>query len=132
MYAKHTVFYDNLPHYFLEFDIYDRKYEKFLDTSSRHAMLSGLPVVSVPLLANASFKKLSDLTRLIKQSNYINEGHIERLEKYYLQTGDDTEKRSIETDPSTLMEGLYVKVEQDGEVVARMKYVRASFLQCLE
>ncbi len=25
LYAKHTVFYDNLTHYFMEFDIYDKK-----------------------------------------------------------------------------------------------------------
>ena len=34
MYAKHTVFYDALPHYFLEFDIWDRETEGFLDTPS--------------------------------------------------------------------------------------------------
>ena len=32
LYAKHTVYYDALPHYFLEFDIYDRENEVFLDT----------------------------------------------------------------------------------------------------
>ena len=32
MYAKHTVFYNALPHYFLEFDILDRQTQCFLDT----------------------------------------------------------------------------------------------------
>ena len=31
-----------------------------------------------------------------------------------------------------MMEGLYIKVEENGEVVDRMKYVRASFLQTVE
>ena len=35
MYAKHTVFYDALPHYFLEFDIYDRAQGIFLDKPVR-------------------------------------------------------------------------------------------------
>ncbi len=35
MYAKHTVFYDALPHYFLEFDILDRETGRFLDTDTR-------------------------------------------------------------------------------------------------
>jgi hypothetical protein len=30
------------------------------------------------------------------------------------------------------MEGIYIKVEENGEVVDRMKYVRASFLQTVE
>jgi hypothetical protein len=34
-----------------------------------------------------------------------------------------------ETDTSTLMEGLYIKVEEDGIVKERYKYVRAGFLQ---
>lgn len=35
MYAKHTVYYDRLPHYFLEFDVLDRETGYFLDTPSR-------------------------------------------------------------------------------------------------
>ena len=38
MYAKHTVFYDALPHYFMEFDIYDREKKEFLDTKRRREM----------------------------------------------------------------------------------------------
>ena len=30
------------------------------------------------------------------------------------------------------MEGIYIKVEENGRVVDRMKYVRASFLQTVE
>ena len=132
MYAKHTVFYDNLPHYFLEFDIYDRETEKFLDTPSRHALLVDLPVVSVPVLKTGAFKSLPELTVLIGQSSFIKEGHIGRLRAYCEKNGEDAEKRCGETDPTTLMEGLYIKIEQDGEVVDRMKFVRRSFLQCVE
>jgi hypothetical protein len=32
VYAKHTVFYDKLPHYFLEFDILETKTGAFLST----------------------------------------------------------------------------------------------------
>ena len=34
-----------------------------------------------------------------------------------------------ETDNSMLMEGLYIKVEENGIVVDRLKYVRYGFLQ---
>ena len=41
MYAKHSVYYDALPHYFLEFDILDRENGCFLDTPSRHKGAAG-------------------------------------------------------------------------------------------
>ena len=44
MYAKHTVFYDRLPHYFMEFDVLDRETGMFLSTASRRSLLTGLPI----------------------------------------------------------------------------------------
>jgi hypothetical protein len=129
VYAKHTVFYDSLPHYFLEFDIFDRETCMFLDTPSRHHMVSELPVVSVPVLKNAAFGSLTELTDLIGQSNYIRAGHMARLRDSCLKLGEDTERRCAETDPTALMEGLYLKIERGGQVINRMKFVRRSFLQ---
>ena len=40
----------------------------------------------------------------------------------------DPERIRRESDPSDLMEGLYLKVEEEGQVKARYKYVRADFL----
>ena len=131
MYAKHTVFYDSLPHYFLEFDIYDRERDAFLDTPSRQKLLAGLPVASVPVMETAAFKSLQELTALIGPSAFIRGGHIQRLRVYCEKNGEPVDRNVNETDPSTLMEGLYIKVEQGGQVVDRMKYVRHSFLQCV-
>ena len=132
VYAKHTVFYDRLPHYFLEFDVYDRVTRRFLDTASRRGLLGSLPVVSVPVLAQGTFNVLSELTDLIGPSRYIGEGHMERLRAFCEKAGEDVGRRLQETDPTTWMEGLYVKAERDGEVVDRLKYVRRSFIQCVE
>lgn len=38
MYAKHTVYYNNLPHYFLEFDLFDREQGTFLDTPGQEEL----------------------------------------------------------------------------------------------
>jgi hypothetical protein len=132
LYAKHTVFYDALPHYFLEFDVLDRETGAFLDTPSRRALLSGLPVVSAPVIARAAFESLAALIRLVGPSAYIRPGHMERLRATCLRMGEDAERRCAETDPTTTMEGLYLKLEENGAVRARMKYVRASFLQKVE
>lgn len=131
MYAKHTVFYDALPHYFMEFDIFDRETKKFLDTPSRRKLVAQMPVVSVPVLKEGIFQSKKELLDLIGPSNYIREGHHDRLREYCLQNGLDPERACQETDSSILMEGLYIKVEADGEVKERMKFVRASFLQTI-
>ena len=132
MYAKHTVYYDRLPHYFLEFDILDRETGKFLDTPSRHALLKSLPVISVPVLAQGVFERKEPILGLLGHSNYISDSHMESLRRSSLQQGLDPERQLRETDNSPLMEGLYIKVEENGEVVDRMKFVRPSFLQTVD
>ena len=132
MFAKHTVFYDALPHYFLEFDIRDRETGLFLDTPTRHALLENSPVVSVPVLGNGYFKAKEDVLALLGQSNYISGNQYQNLARAAVKLGLDPEKNRRETDLSGQMEGLYIKVEEDGRVVDRMKYVRAEFLQCVD
>ena len=132
LYAKHTVYYDRLPHYFLEFDVFDRQDGCFLDTRRRHALLEPLPVVSVPVLAEAAFQKQEQLVALLGRSNFISEHKTDTLRQTSVRLGLDPDRQCRETDSSDLMEGLYIKVEQDGQVIDRMKYVRASFLQTVD
>jgi hypothetical protein len=128
-YAKHTIFYDALPHYFLEFDVLDRETETFLDMPSRQRLLADLPIVSVPVLKTGEFKSLKELTSMIAPSLFIREGHIERLTQHCENEGLNVETAWRETDHSTTAEGLYIKHEQNGIVVDRFKFVRAEFLQ---
>lgn len=132
LYAKHTVYYDALPHYFLEFDVLDRETGRFLDTPSRRALLRPLPVVSVPVLAEGIFLEKEPLLALLGQSNFITAAHTEHLRQQARQLGLDEDRQCRETDPSNLMEGLYLKIEKDGEVVERLKFVRPSFTQAVD
>jgi len=132
MYAKHTVFYDELPDYFMEFDIYDREREVFLDTPSRRAITEPLGIIhSVPVLASGKFDSSEKILSYIGNSNYISENHIEVLRALAQRQGLDVERAVKETDPTRTMEGLYIKVEENGTVVNRLKYVRRSFIQCV-
>ena len=45
--------------------------------------------------------------------------------------GADPSAVAQQTDPSDDMEGLYLKVEAGGRVLARLKYVRASFCNAI-
>jgi len=99
LHAKHTIAYDRLPHYFLEFDIFDRDSGEFLSTDRRASLLAGSPIISVPVLGTGSVGMLD---------SYIGRSRCSSTE---------------------LMEGLYLKHEEGGRVVARYKYVRPGFLQ---
>lgn len=129
MYAKHTVWYDALPHYFIEFDIYDREREVFLDTPSRRALIERMPVASVPVLAEGRFQEKGALLSYLRASRYKTNGHLSHLRQAAEREGLDVERVLRETDPSPTMEGLYLKLEKDGRVVDRVKYVRSSFHQ---
>lgn len=132
MYAKHTVYYDALPHYFLEFDVLDRESGIFLDTPSRNELLKELPIVSVPVLGTGVYKTRNEMLKLLGQSNYVTGNQKESLYQSALKHGLDPEKSCRDTELSGLMEGLYVKIEENGQVVNRFKFVRAAFLQCVD
>ena len=127
-YAKHTVFYDALPAYFLEFDVLDREDDVFLSTDRRRALLDGLPIASVPVLASDRFRSLGAVTDLVAPSLYKTKAWRERLAASARARDLDVDRVFAETDPSDESEGLYIKHEDDGVVVARYKWVRKSFL----
>jgi ATP-dependent RNA circularization protein (DNA/RNA ligase family) len=99
LYARHTIAYDQLPHYFLEFDIFDREAGDFLGTERRRRLLAGGPVLPVPVLGTESTGAVDA---------YIGRSSFSSIER---------------------MEGLYLKQEDGGRVIARYKYVRSDFLQ---
>ncbi|MCW5983352.1 MAG: RNA ligase family protein [Bryobacteraceae bacterium] len=101
LYARHTIYYDELPHYFVEFDLLDRESGTFLDTVERAAILDGSTVVSAPVLHEGPLRTLDGL---IGRSRFAS---------------------------SEAMEGLYIKREEGGRVVERFKYIRQSFAQAV-
>ncbi len=104
LYARHHLRYTDLPHYLLEFDTWDKRNQSFLDTSSREKVFKGGPVISVAVIHTGPLNRFEDLIALLGTSAY----------------GSD------------VMEGLYLKVESDGRVLSRAKYVRKSFTDEVE
>jgi hypothetical protein len=128
LYAKHTVFYDALPHYFLEYDVLDLQQQEFLSTDRRQELLAGLPLIAVPVLFTGQLATHKQLVNLLGSSHFIQADHMQRFEQICQAQGLDIARSRQQTDPSRLMEGLYIKVEADGVVQARYKYVRSDFL----
>ena len=102
-----------------------------MDTATRHAMLKDVPIISVPVLGQGCYETKEEIIRLLGKSKYITDQHIENLRKTSEQLGLDPDRQCRETDHLTTMEGIYIKVEANGQVVDRMKYVRPSFSQSL-
>lgn len=128
LYAKHTIYYDALPAWFLEFDILDLTTDRFLATAERQELLSGLPIHSVPILHQGPIDDPAMLMSLVTRSRFKTADWRAGLTAAASMPPQRPDLVLAQTDPSDLMEGLYVKVEQQGVVTARYKYVRADFL----
>lgn len=111
LYARHTVAYHQLPHYFFEFDIYDKQQQVFLDLERRMELLAGTGIVTVPVLHHGAISR-KELVKLVGASRYKSEFH----------NPDDGRI-------DDRMEGLYVRTEADGVVTARAKFVRPEFTE---
>ncbi len=132
LFAKHSVSYDSLPHYFCEFDVFDRVEGVFLSTPRRRLLLRDSPVVSVPVLHTGpmpgSVKKLRALVQMSLAKSAQWRG---AFEAQVHRQGLDLGLAWQQTDKSDLAEGLYVKVENEREVLGRFKWVRPDFVQTI-
>ena len=111
MYARHSVHYRSLPHYFFEFDIYDKDREAFLDLASRLRMLEGTGFQTVPVV-HRGVLRAEALPDLIGPSQF--DAHFDN---------------PLTGRPDALMEGLYFRAEADGVVTGRAKCVRPEFVE---
>ena len=131
LYAKHTVFYDALPHYFCEFDILDLATNTFLATPQRAALLDGLPIASVPVLHAGTVPSLNALTAYLGPSTCRTHTWKDALVDAAQGSGVDPTRALAETDLDDHMEGLYLKVEENGAVAERYKWVRPTVLTAI-
>lgn len=128
----HSIFYDALPHIFCEFDVWDRSRSCFLDTPSREKLFEGLPVLGVPVLYEGPAPKdLRELVSYLKPSLARTPAWRENLEKEIQRRGFDVHKTIQNLHQNDLAEGLYIKVEEDGQTVERYKWVDRYFVQAL-
>lgn len=111
LYAKHSVFYRALPHYFFEFDIYDKAEACFLALEWRLAMLEGTGIATVPVVHTGSAK------------------HEQLLEAIGESAFASSFDNPLTGDVDSRMEGLYLRTEARGVVTGRAKIVRPEFVE---
>jgi hypothetical protein len=119
LFAKHRAFYDNLPGYFVEYDVYDEENDLYLSTPKRRALLSKAftltEMPTAPILFEGIFGKVNNFAQFIGPSHFKTpdwKKHLKSLEG---------------TDDSILMEGIYIRIEDDEKVVGRIKLSRPEF-----
>ena len=131
----HSVFYDNLPHFFMEFDIWDKQEKCFLNTGRRHNLLSQatIPIHSVRVIKEGVFNNKEDILSCVGRSTFVSESSPKVLEsllrKYKLS--EEEIKVLMILNKDQLMEGLYIKWEENGIVKGRYKFVRPIFVQTI-
>lgn len=111
LYARHSIHYRALPHYFFEFDIYDKTARIFLDLDRRLALLEGTGLETVPVVHRGPID-FDRLQRLIGPSQF-----------------DSQFDNPLTGRTDNLMEGLYLRTEAAGAVTARAKLVRPEFVE---
>ena len=132
MLNKHTVFYDRLPHYFLESDIYDRLGGIFLSTVGRNGLLTGHSYIKqVPVIAAFKPSSLEQIMSCVGKSRYQSDKWREALWETCEKMGQPLDQVLSQTDQSELGEGLYIKHEDDRSVRGRYKYVRYEFVELI-
>ena len=110
-YARHSIHYRRLPHYFFEFDIYDKEARAFLSLDERMKTLKGTGIQTVPVLHRGAIDR-KRLGAIIGPSLFD-----ARFEDPTSGCADGN------------MEGLYLRTEAGGVVTARAKYVRPEFVE---
>lgn len=135
MWAKHTCFYDMLPHYFLEFDILDKDTNTFLSTQRRDELISQAGarniISSVKVLHEGELASLDELKVLIGRSSFKSTDWLETLRIVSGSVGIRFDDAIKHTDASSDVEGLYVKWEGSGIVRGRYKFVRKTFVDAI-
>jgi hypothetical protein len=111
VYARHSVHYRRLPHYFFEFDVYDKQIRAFLELSRRMELLDGSGIQTVPVLYQGKLDR-ETLLALIGPSRF-----------------DSQFENPVTRRTDNLMEGLYLRTEAGGIVTGRAKIVRPEFVE---
>jgi len=81
-YAKHSIFYDRLPDWFVGFDVFDSQNMRFWSTERRNKLFHSIGITSIPIVARGRFS-LADLERITAGASCFS-SH-ERMEGIYLR-----------------------------------------------
>jgi hypothetical protein len=130
--AKHSQFYDRLPHLFIGFDIWDKRDEMFISTARRNEILDALGLPCSPVVHDDYLSPNQKIIDLVGRSAYRSENWMEGLLAAAHSAGVSEEQVLRETDTEGPTEGVYLRLEDETSLLARFKFVRPGFRQAIE
>lgn len=130
--AKHSQFYDQLPHLFIGFDMWDKHDEIFISTARRNEMLEALGLPCSPVVHEDALRSNDKPINLVGRSAYRSENWMEGLLAAAHDAGVSEEQVLRETDIEGPAEGVYLRLEDDTRLLSRFKFVRPGFRQAIE
>jgi hypothetical protein len=122
----HCILYDSLPDYFIECDVQDKLTGEFLSTGRRAELLDGLGIVSAPILFSGAAVRHPDPSALVGRSAFCSGDPSGGWHSSPTNRGKVLDPGRF--DMSGTSEGIYGKIEEDGIVAARFKWIREDFV----
>lgn len=119
----HSIYYNQLPDYFLEYDIYSKQDNCFLSTASREILLSSSRdwLFSVKVLEQLNILTLNNLSSIFEAHPY---SYFKNKDIFNI----DLPKRVLH---DMNYEGFYIKIENKNSVLSRHKWISCNFIQHL-
>lgn len=102
-YARHSVPYDRLPDWFLAFDVYDTREQKFWSVTRRDALAAHAGISVVPTVGKGVYS-MASVRELLEGRSALG---------------------------SQPQEGIYLRRENDEVLLDRVKLVRPNFIQAI-
>lgn len=99
--VTHSIPYTHLPARFVAFDLYDRKHDAFADRKSVESILQFTDIPMVPVILQGRMPREEELRSMVQRPSLFWDGRVE---------------------------GIYLKIERAGKVIARGKVVRGDFI----
>lgn len=127
---KHTVFYNNLPDFFLEYDIYDHTTQKFLSTNQRYSLINN-QLHSVKVLKQTHSLSLEIIHNLLTEypTSYFNNNSWSDDFNYLCK---NLPSLAFDTTKNSSYEGFYIKIEDKEKTLSRMKWIRKEFFDIVK
>lgn len=101
LYMKHSINYNRLEDWFMAFDIFDKKENKFYSRDRVEKILENTTIKLIPVIMKSTFKKIDEIKALVNTPSRYADGKVE---------------------------GVYCRICDDEHLINRGKIVRTDFI----
>lgn len=101
VYSKHSIHYNNLPGYFIAFDLFDIPTGKFASRNKLEELLAKTSIPLIRLVTKGKFKSMDQIVKLVDSKSAYYDGKLE---------------------------GIYIRVCDEFNTLKRAKIVRSDFI----